>query len=691
MRRNLCLAVVLGCLTIPGPGRAQSIDTSTPVKSFDQGRQDRGSGQWRALDLFGGLIYDVAQSPANASVVLAGTDGSLTGFAIYRSIDGGETWNPVPGPNEATVSFSFSSTGTVFAASSSGLWRSDNHGADFYAVPVGGFQFNAVAVDPSNNSTVWLTRGAAPWVQKSTDGGKEWATANPPNNASACDSIAIDPSDSDRVLVACQTELWLTTDGGQTWVGRASDLGTFEVKDVEFAAGRMLVANFGLVYGSTDGGQTWNVVFGPNDVQRLTHVEDLAIHPNDPSVMLVAEINGGLHYTTDGGETWQISIGGSSEQSFLSVRFAPDQSNRIYAGATITGVHRSLDNGQTLTESSHGIRQLNVVDLAINGENPNELAAAFVGIDNGGIYTSLDGGQTWQREALPFSRWWNVQFAHGRLHAITNGPESIAPAGVYRRDADGTWVAIGTDLSLRTGRGFFGDLEVAAHDPDLILFSGPKSGFVEPFIWRTSDGGASWSEVYQGPAGMVEISEIEIVPNGTDQIMLATLNGNPGTVIRSTDAGATWQESRAGIVPQALPYSVCASPQSPQNIFLIDNGFYTGINGIYGSTDMGQTWTLQPNPPDNGLGGIWRIACDPDQDGVVYAMESFRNVVERSTDHGQTFSDFSQGERPAGFYFEMIAVDSKLYASSQTGVYVRDLGHTLFADGFESGNTGAWN
>ena len=83
-----------------------------------------------------------------------------------------------------------------------------------------------------------------------------------------------------------------------------------------------------------------------------------------------------------------------------------------------------------LPVSSHGISVLDLYSIHANPLNPNELAVAFQGANNGGVFSSTDGGVTWSLESAPPTRYSAVRFAPGgTLYAISSGPSISCPRG----------------------------------------------------------------------------------------------------------------------------------------------------------------------------------------------------------------------------------------------------------------------
>ena len=69
-----------------------------------------------------------------------------------------------------------------------------------------------------------------------------------------------------------------------------------------------------------------------------------------------------------------------------------------------------------------------VFSVDANPNDPQELAIAFQGLNDGGVQTSANGGLTWSNEPVPPTRYDTVRFApDGTLYAISDGPSSVAP------------------------------------------------------------------------------------------------------------------------------------------------------------------------------------------------------------------------------------------------------------------------
>jgi len=656
--------------------------------------------EWMPLGPFGGDVENVAASPTAPEVALAGiAPAGGTGGTLFRSTDGGATWDEVSDLSDTSVfDVEFDPAGIAYIGTIDGVWRSTDDGATWTQLDLGigaNDQVFDVSLDPNDSTTIWAgvadAIGNQPAnVLRSTDSGSTWQDVTPPQAPISGRSIAIDPSDSDNIVAAFGGAfgggaVWVSDDGGATWTNRSAGLPSGSPVNVAVHTGSRILVGGGQAFGSqflglfesTDGGATWDRLDTPDWPGAL--VNDVGIDPSDPDTVLVASVPG-VHRSTDGGSTWSVGVPGTASLSMNSVRFAPGSSSDVLAGASSIGVLRSGSGGEQFEISSTGIGALNVVDVEANPGDPQEIALAFQGLNDGGVQSSTDGGQSWTLEATPGTRWNTVGWdADGTLYALSDGPSSIAPEGLYRRESDDSWTQLGPDQGNLFESELFG-LFISRNDPDLILVGGNDFGVAgfEPTIWRSTDRGGTWTKVFEGEEDVDDfksVMDIEFVQDGTDMIGLAafddTSQPQEGGVFRSTDGGVTWAESSNGLPEGVKGVALAPSPTDINTFFLADNDFGQGNGGVHVTTDAGQTWAST-----GFVQQLLDLAADQNDDQVLYALQFSDPKVLRSDDQGATFSAFDEGLGLAGASRSLTFVDAprpRLLMSSGTGVFARDL------------------
>ena len=427
---------------------------------------------------------------------------------------------------------------------------------------------------------------------------------------------------------------------------------------------------------SPDLGVTWTPLH--DGTWPILVVEDIAVDPTDSARIFVAIDGGGVNRTTDGGATWQVGVGGSQALAGRSIRFRPGNSQELFLGTSSLAVFRSTNGGDTFVQSSEGISELDLFSIDANSLNPDEIAVAFQGQNNGGVLSSTDAGTTWLLESAPPTRYSAVGFApDGTLYAISSGPSSVAQEGLYRRENNGSWTPLGPDQ----GSLYESDLNTmrfSLNNADLILLGGSDFGVAgfEGTIWRSTDAGLSWTKVFETATGTIErVTDLEIVEDGTDQNMVAAWNSesgdNIGGALRSTDNGASWFDSSAGLPGFFRGPRLCASPTNPQNLFVSASlSFQSG--GLFRTTDSGISWASTGWTGNQTVGDV---ACHPIDDQMLFVTQlSGGDAVLRSQDGGATFAPFANGLENAVAPRELaFAGNSRLLLASAKGSYGTDL------------------
>ncbi|WP_117672737.1 hypothetical protein [Micromonospora sp. MW-13] len=652
---------------------------------------------WTSLGPAGGDISAIAASPVDHSIVLAGlAPGGSVGGGLFRSVDGGATWTKVQALlGKSVFAIEFTAAGTAYIGTMDGVWRSNDGGLTWAAknLNIGvNDQVITVVAAPGNPLVLWAGIAGAFGTQKvnvmrSIDGGNTWTNRTPPFGGGVTSrAIGIAPDDPNTVIATFDNgQVWITTDGGTTWAERSERLPNGPWHDVVYDGSRLILGGgqafqgqFLGVFESPDLGQTWTALH--NDAWPVKAVDDVAVDPRDRNMILVATAGSGVHRSTDGGRTWQLTVGGTMNLMVRSVSFDPSDSQKIFVGTDARAVFRSTDGGSTFTQSSGGINEMELHSVHANPANPNELAIAFQGQNGGGVFSSLDGGKTWNLEPVPPTRYSAVRFGpDGTLHAISSGPSTVAPEGLYRRGPDGNWKLLGPDQgplfesALTTVR--FGKA-----NPSLIVLGGADFGVagLEPTVWRSLDRGQTWTKDYEGP-GTQTIRDLEILDTGTDLELVASVDDTSanrfGGVIRSEDGGTSWFPSMIGLPGgRFMSPQLCAAASDPSTLYLIGTATTNPAvtAPLYRATGGGMTWQ-----PTGWVGGALTVdlACDPIDGGGIYVAQQQANArVIRSNDGGATFTPFGTGleglSLPMAFGF---AGQSRMLLASGKGGYAIDI------------------
>ena len=291
-------------------------------------------------------------------------------------------------------------------------------------------------------------------------------------------------------------------------------------------------------------------------------IADIAIVQDDPATWYVAVGSGGVWKTETAGTTWTPLFDDQASYSIGSIGLDPSDPNRVWVG----------------TGENHGGRHIGFGD---------------------GIYKSNNGGTSWEKMGLEASEHISKIIVHpddpDTVWVASQGPlwSPGGERGVFKTtDGGRSWTNV---LSSGEYTGAT-DLVADPRNPDRLYAAmwqhhrtvaayvggGPESG-----IWKSEDGGESWSELETGlPEGNMGKIGLAISPIRPDVVYAAIEEDRrTGGIWRSTDRGASW-EKRSDTVGQGTgPHyyqELYASPHVFDRIYMVSNT--TQISNDGGST-----------------------------------------------------------------------------------------------------------
>ncbi len=203
--------------------------------------------------------------------------------------------------------------------------------------------------------------------------------------------------------------------------------------------------------------------------------------------------------------------------------------------------------------------------------------------------------------------------------------------GKSDRKQAGDWVHLGPSTASGGYEGL-GRLNCVVEDPNYngttnkTIWVGAASGG----IWKTTNGGASWTTNTDWFAAL-GIADIVINPTNPNIMYAATGDGDADDtysigVLKSTDAGNTW--TITSLQHQVSEQKVCRrmviNPTNA-NILLVATN-----SGLFRTTNAGSTWSQVRS------GGYWDVKLHPQNPNIVYAATS--NVIYTSTDAGASWN-----------------------------------------------------
>jgi photosystem II stability/assembly factor-like uncharacterized protein len=296
-----------------------------------------GGANWTQYSVSTDTIPSIAVNPSSPSHVYAcGKEG---GFAFFKSIDNGVTWN----------------TDTLETL---------------------GIALD-LAIAPSQHNTVYVAgRRGGPPVQrrprvfKSIDGGETFTdvTNNLADSAAALRmirSVAVHETIPDIIYVGTIKSIWQSSDGGSTW-SEAFMCSTqvYEIATTSDNPSVIYASTSRRVYKSMDAGTTWTLT---DTVGLEYRIQDLDAKPSEDSTVFTASnTSSGIMMTINGGESWYESTDGMTMHKMFCSAVSQTSPEVIYIQSHGVGVYKSTDYGATWNKQPDFSSCLSVCDFAIH-------------------------------------------------------------------------------------------------------------------------------------------------------------------------------------------------------------------------------------------------------------------------------------------------------------------------------------
>jgi photosystem II stability/assembly factor-like uncharacterized protein len=569
-----------------------------------------------------GSIGALAVAPSNPNIIYVGSGEGLqrpdlsTGDGIYKSADGGKTWRHVglrDGQQIPAIIVDPADPNRVFVAvlghpyganQERGVFRSTDGGESWQKVLYKDENTGATALafDPADATTVYAVLWASrqgPWENgawqgkesglfKSTDGGTTWQplTKGLPTTEQGLGRIGIGiaPSDPKRIYALVdaprQGGLYRSDDAGETWQrvsnetrtwGRGSDFAEVKVdpknKDIVYVANTS-------TYRSTDGGKSFTAFKGaPGGDDYHT----VLINPDNPQIILLASDQGAI-ISVNGGQTWSSWYNQPTAQ-FYHVITDNQFPYWVYGGQQESGsagvASRGNDGQITFREwRPVGVEEYGYV--APDPLNPNLIYGGKVSrFDRTTGQVQHVGPQVGRSGKYRFLRTAPLLFSPVDPHTLYLG------GNVLFKTANGgqSWDIISPDLTrekpdVPESIGIFRKPEMASQPRRGVIYTVAPSyqdgntiwaGTDDGLIHVTHDGGKTWTNVT--PPDVTSWSKVSIIDAGRFDSATAyaavnriRLDDQRPHIYRTHDGGKSWQEIVRGLPDNAPVNAVREDP-----------------------------------------------------------------------------------------------------------------------------------
>ncbi|MGI8436648.1 MAG: WD40/YVTN/BNR-like repeat-containing protein [Chthoniobacterales bacterium] len=669
--------------------------------------------------IMGGRVSDIAIDPRNPNLFYVG----LATGGVFKSGDGGTTFDPIfdkqPTLSIGAVAVAPSDSDVLWVGTGeandrnssgwgNGVYRSADGGGTWQNIGLKDSRTIArIVVHPKNPETAYVAAMGNLWVDsgerglyKTTDAGKTWKAilqAPGPNGArTGCGDVAIDPSNPEvvyAVLYARQRTPW-----GFTY-GPAASGG----EDV------------GGIYKSVNGGAAWKKL--SNGLPTQTGRIGLSISANNPkSVMAVVQSDeggasdlrdlhskhGGIFRSEDGGEKWsRMSDIAPRPFYFSQIRIDPANDQRIYVLGFALLV--SDDAGRSFREDYSQKLHPDCHALAIQvGSAPPPKPAKpedknkppkppvstrlLLGTD-GGVYQSFSGAKAWDHlNNIPAGQFYRIAVDDSQpYYRVAGGLQDncnwVGPTGVLNKDGimNGDWTNLGG------GDGFYVVFDPTDHD---ILYAESQQGNVHRTNLRTgeirelrpdsAEGQQEYRFEWNSPL-LASKHKPGVLYLAGNRVFRLTNKGESFTVISPdlTHADpARMNAAGSGAENYGTVFSLAESPLKPGLLWAgTDDG------RLWVTDNDGGKWTeLTPNLPAD-VRGQWVVRIEPsahDPKVAYVALDAYRSgndapMLVRTADGGATWQSVVGEGLPNYAPVEVVREDpgnaNLLYLGTQFGLF----------------------
>jgi photosystem II stability/assembly factor-like uncharacterized protein len=601
-------------------------------------------------------IGDIAIDPNNSDVVWVGTGeanifrSSNPGFGVYKTTDGGKSWNLMGLENTYTI--------------------------------------GRIRVNPKNSNIVYVGATGHEWTPNedrglymTSDGGKTWVKSLYINKNTGVYDIVLNPDNPDIVYctswertrlkwndprtyeTSADNGIWKSTDGGKSWkkineglpepnkrgrigidIARSNPtvlyayVDNYEVKtkakpgDLDsYGRQKKDIIKGATVYRSNDSGQTWQQVSGLTPDQS-SYMENLSatygwvfgqirVDPNDENILYTMGIE--LNISTDGGKTFKPLDGPHGDHHGLWID--PANSNYLL-NVQDGGLTMSYDKGKTWKFPIKELPLAQFYNIAYDFSTPFRVFGSIQ--DHHSFYASVDLSHG--RDKVPATEFKNTLGAEGSTHAVSPADNNTIYSSTFygdlaRAQIDNYPASIKYLIPNRFPgeeplRGeWVAPTILSKHNPD-IVYHGMQ------FLLMSRDKGDTWEIIspdlsYNNPEkrGDINYQTISVLDESPLKFGLIYAGTDDGRIWRTKDCGKNWTQIQNGAVPEKFVSRIVASAFDMGTVYMTQTGRRDDDMQVYiwKSTDFGDTWKdISANIP---VGPVNVIREDPVNKDILYA------------------------------------------------------------------------
>ena len=654
-------------------------------------------------------IGKILINPNNPEEVVVGVTGHLytpnAERGIYRSEDGGDSWEQVLFVNETSGIIDMSIVPNDFNIQYAAAWQKDRKAWNF-----------------SGN-------GSSSGIYKSTDAGKTWALISTDESSfptgTGVGRIGLAVYDENTVYAIHDSQFRRPDDAPK----KANGLTKNDFKSMSKEAFLALQdKSLNAFLKENNFQEKYRAANLKNSVRNgLVMPKDLAIYLEDANALLfdTPVVGAEVFKSTDGGTTWTKTHTGYIDDLYYSygyyfghIHVAPKNGDKIY----IYGVPllKSDDGGASFTSIGKSNVHSDHHALWINPNKPGHL----INGNDGGVNITYDDGAHWMKNnSTAVGQFYAINIDHEKPYNVYGGLQDNGVwKGAHNARNDERWQATGHNpwTSIMGGDGMqvqidnrnsnivytgyqFGNyfrlnletkkrtyiqpkhelgeapyrfnwqtpILLSSHNQDILYLGGNK-------LHRSLNQGDDWATISDdltqgGKKGNVAFGTLTTIAESPAQFGFLYTGSDDGYIHRSENGGGSWDRISDDL-PQDLWVSrVIASEHQKERVYVTLNGYRNDDFAayVYVSEDRGISWkSINKNLPNSPVNVIRE---DPNNDKILYLGND--QGVYVSFDKGQKWQPFNKGLTTAAVHDLVVQPEANhlLVGTHGRSIYKADL------------------
>jgi photosystem II stability/assembly factor-like uncharacterized protein len=344
-----------------------------------------------------------------------------------------------------------------------------------------------------------------------------------------------------------------------------------------------------------------------------------------------------------------------------TIAISPTNSQLILVGGATGGIWRSTDGGATFVPTSDNQVDLAVQSIAFSPSNSSIVYAGMGDMDGfylgSGVLKSTDSGQTWARVSnlsLP------APGVTAKIEIDPTNSNRVYMAQYANLGASGCCFSSGFYLStdggvnwMKTIPGLPRDLVLNPATPQTLYLGMARvdDGVGLPGLYRSTNGGSSWSRIYTTPYDANTTSDVAVaVTPANSQVIYVYTGGRINNVFEtrvevSTNGGSTWTNRGSATLDRGqFGYNtyIYVDPTNANTVYAGTRDVFKSLNGGVSWTNLTNNFTVAGNYTPN------LSNTHPDQHAFTFLPGSASTIfigndggIWKSTNSGTTFASLN--------------------------------------------------